>query len=1043
MKAFDWANIDRGFQGFEDLAFAYVEKEYKTTNTWTHTSYTQDGNRDGYSIICGFRPHDLSPEEWWMEAKYSTEKDRLSRYRLDSTIVSAAIHGNVSKVVFVTNISVSTKTIVDIRTALKQAVHCREVHFCVKSTLEYWLTQHQDIFGKFFPDTDINTLSVKPLFLSEEIDFFSDQKIGLSVFEPLKYLQLDREYYLYFSIYSDCDRTLPLSVGAEFSGVTLLSPASITLSPGITPCTVKLALKTNYSMTYKLPDGRTLQRFDQLDGALLKLGSLELVVKNPMEVMTAPDNTLYIPSQEQNFEKLKDYYNISRSQMRPSINFLTGVSGSGKTYLMERFVRENLGLDQSVFRITFSTHHITNDLNIYYFLVFCLYPYLPPDMVDEPYLKNLQDSGLECSVIYQAAQYLQKPDLLHQFFISAMNEDIFPVNLHLNPRVILLDDLHKLEPDSLKFLLAAITELSKKKQPIFVLANGWPAIMDTDAYRAVKKSTLFHELCCALTAKDLAEAIIKADILDFDFNPQLCTVIFPNVIELLAFIKYLKGTTLHTFEDFLIASRLFLGSDAAKECILDRFQKLFDIDSEAAELCTRVYWSVNGISFHDPMTETESKLIQYGLVKINDKNTQLIPYHDLYQQMFCQKFELPSDTSVVGEDDIYVDTARIFTMGGSKAQLTEALALLQRWKQEGRFYAILYVLEGLFESLKKDSLRNKIGDVAYFQLYLCYAFGVTNGSHSKSGKSVFQEIVEQTASASAPEILIVRMDAIFELINSSYEWLMHDAAKSYIQMIDSLICSLQKIRQLPQDLNKCEKYILTRQIEMLISAEHEEKQAETLFQNLDQTVESYHYDYEREFFKLRYAESLYFRDTSRALDMVRECRDRLLALCGPEEKFYLWAKMDYEFLRFILKQPDANLEDMKNAHNALKKNCFNDYRKRLFALASVYYTSGLIQSGDQIIFSDVTTLRELRPRQKAIYAETMAIHYALSGDIVHAEKELQKAAELFQNFPSYMKVIRHNQNVLKSGAFHPDRIDFCVNKICRPDWYCIDPRCIW
>lgn len=196
MKAFDWGDIDRGFQGFEDLAFTYVESEYKIGTGWAHTPYAGDGNRDGYSIICGFRPHDLSPEEWWMEAKYSAEKKRLSRYRLDSTIVSAAIHGNVSKIVFVTNISVSTKTIVDIRTALKQAAHCREVHFCTKSTLEYWLTQNPNIFQKYFPNSDIQSLSVKSLFLSEEIEFYSDQKIGLSVFESLKYVQIGRMYYL-------------------------------------------------------------------------------------------------------------------------------------------------------------------------------------------------------------------------------------------------------------------------------------------------------------------------------------------------------------------------------------------------------------------------------------------------------------------------------------------------------------------------------------------------------------------------------------------------------------------------------------------------------------------------------------------------------------------------------------------------------------------------------------------------------------------------------------------------------------------------------
>lgn len=1042
MKKFNWADIKNGFQGFEDLAFEYVKTEYEIKNGWTHTPYTGDGNRDGYSIICGFRPHDLSPEEWWMEAKYSTKNERLSRYRLDSTIVSAAIHGNVSKVVFVTNISVNTKTIVDIRTALKQAVCCREVHFCVNGTLEYWLTQHPDIFQKFFPDCDINTLAVKPLFLSEEIDFFSDMKIGLSVIEPLKYLRLGSEYFLYFSVYSDRNQTLDLSIGDDFSGIVILSPEKITLSSGITPCTVKVALKSNYSMTYHYPDGRTVQRSDQLDGALLKLGTLDIVVKTPIEVLVATC-TLCLPSQEQNLMKLKDCYDIARKQMQPSINFLMGVSGSGKTYLTERFVREKIDLNQSVFRVTFSTHPITNDLNIYYFLVFCLYPYLPPDMVDAAYLKKLKDNGLECSVIYQAAQYLQQPDLLHQFFISAMNEDIFPINLKLNPRVILLDDLHKLEPDSLGFLLSAIVELAEKRQPIFVLANGWPEIIETSNYQAAKKRVFFQEFFSILTAKDLAQAIISADILDFDFDPGLCTVVFPNVLELLAFIKFLEGRKLHTLEDFLTESRLFLGSSIAKECVLDRFQKLFSIDSEAAELCTKIYWSVNGIPFHEPMTKTESKLIKYEFVRVNDKNTRLIPYHDLYRQMFCQRFDFPSNPSETMEDDIYTDTARILSIGGTKAQLEKVLALLEQWKQEGRFYAMLYVLEGIFGTFKKDSFRKKLGDTIYFQLYYYYAFGVANGSRFKSGKSVFQEIVDQTTLESDPEILIVRMDAIFELINSNYEWLMHDTAKTYIQMIDQLIVSLQKIRKLPQDLNCCEKYILTRQIEMLISSEQEEDRAEILFQNLERLDAPYHYDYELAFFKLRYAESLYFRDTSRALDMAKECQERLLKLRGPEEKFYLWAKMDYTFLQFVLKNQDANLQDMINAHNELKKNCFNDYRKRLFALASIYYASGLVPSGDQILFSDTATLRELRPRQKAFYAETIAIHYALSGDIIQAERELQKAANLFREFPSYLTVIRHNQDILKSGAFHPNKIEFCANKHCRSGWYCIDPRCIW
>ncbi len=1042
MKSFDWANIDRGFRGFEDLAFDYVKKEYGIVNAWEHTPYTQDGNRDGYSIICGFRPHDLSPEEWWMEAKYSTQKQRISRYRLDSTIVSAAIHGNVSKIIFVTNVSINTKTIIDIRAALKSSIHCREVYFCVKSSLEYWLKQNPEIFQTYFPDTDINTLLINPLFLSEEIEFFSNQKMGLCVSEPLNCIQLEKEYYLYFSVYSNCKQTLSLSINNGFSNITVLSPTQIDLEIGVTPCAIKIFLNSNYSMKYKFPDGRTVERSDILDGALLKLGSLELVVKKALEVIAAPERKLYILSQEENFKQLQTSYQTALKQMRASVNFLIGTSGTGKTYLMERFIRENVDLEQSAFHISFSAHQITNDLKIYYFLVFCLYPYLPPDMVDETYLKNLHDSNLESSIIYRASKYFQQPDRLHQFYISTINEDIFPANLSLNFRIILLDDLHKLSAESLSFLLTVIAELAEKRQPIFVLATSWPEINDSAAYQAIKQNIYLQKLDCIINNDDLAEIINSAEILDFPFNPQLCNVIFPSIIELLIFIKYFDGTKLHTFEDFLIASRLFLGSATAQECILDRFQKLFSIDKKSMELCNRIYWSVEGIPMHDPMTKTETKLLQYELIKVNDYNTKLIPYHDLYRQIFCQRFERQYTTNEQAED-IYTHTARIFEVGGTKYQLAQSIKQIQQWKQQGRFYAILYVLEDIFETPKKNNLRSKIGDVAYFQLYLCYAFGVANVSQTKSGKIVFQEIVTQSNSESNPEILLVRMDAIFELINSNFEWLMYDNAKKYITQIDNLICSLQKLRKLPQDINKCEKYILTRQIELLMSSESEDSQTQILFEALDQTTKKNNFDYEHEFFRLRFAETLYFRDTTFALDMVKACRDQLFRLRGSEEKFYLWAKMDYEFLLFILDDPQANFNQLCDAHNMLKKDCFNDYRKRLFALACIYYSIGLVESGDQILFSDVATLRQLRPRQEAFYAETLALHYALYGNFDRALLELQKAAALFKNFPSYLTIIHHNQDILKREAFCSNKIYFCTNKICYPDWYCIDPRCIW
>ena len=1042
MKSFNWSNIERGFRGFEDLAFEYVKKEFSSNDEWQQTKYTQDGNRDGYSIVLGFRPHDFSPEEWWMEAKYSSEKKRLSRYRLDSTIVSAAIHGNVSKIIFVTNISISTKTIVDIRSALKQALHCREVHFCMKQTLEYWLTQNPDIFTSYFPDTDISTLSVSSLFLSEEIDFYSDQKIGISFSEPLKYLLCSKEYYLYFSVYSDRNRRLTISVNKDFNDVKILSSKKIDLQTGVTQCVVKISIGANYSTMYHLADGRKLKRSDILDGALLKLGSLDLILKTPLEVIPSHNQMLSIPSQEFNYTKLCSTFEVFKAQLKPSINIVLGTSGSGKTYLMERFIREKINIEQSVFRITFSKQTITNDLLIFRFLVFCLFPYLPPETIDASYLKNIGNIDVLSSAIYRASLLIEHPDLLHQFYVSSISEDIFPNNIQINPRVVFFDDVQKLDADSLQFLFFAISELARKSQPVYFFLNGWPDMKVHSFYNIIKSSYCFQELLCNLTSDDLINVINDVGLIDFEFDTHLFTVIFPNVVELLSFITLKDGTVIHSLEELVIESRLFLAGQLAQASIIKRFQRVFETDSSAKELCTKIYWTMNGIGVQTPISRVELKLLQNDLVKMDEDNMHLIPYHDLYRTIFHKNFELPQEIEET-DRDLYAYTAKILLSGNTNNEINKALALLKRWKDEGRFYGILYVLEGLFESDKKYSLRAVVSDVVYFQLYMYYAHGVTNGSRTKSGKATFVEILNETEYETNPDILLVRAEALFELINSCFEWLLHDESIKYITQIIGLLKSLQKLHKIPNDISKCDKYVLAKQIEMLISSERNDEYTEKLFSNLDAITKLNHFDYEREFFRLRYAETLYFRKTTEAYNMVDDCRKQLLSLRGSEEKFHIWANMDLEFLKFVLDKPDASIESLRKTHNDLKKNFFNDYRKRLFALASVYYACGLIKSGDSILFSDITTLRELRPRQKAFYFETLALHYVLSNNVEKAIEFLQKATEIFKDLPSYTAIIEHNLSILKRGPFDADSICFCVDGVCPKNRYCIDPRCIW
>lgn len=159
----DWKNIKNGYKGFESLAVKYVQMEYNSN--FKHTKDTRDGNKDAvlekeiYTIIFGYQPSPNIAEEWWMEAKYSESKKVLPRYRLDATLVSAILKGNVARIIFVTNINIESQTINDIRQAIVGVTLCREVNFCTRSMLEYWLYQNPDILYDFSQIITMNLLN--------------------------------------------------------------------------------------------------------------------------------------------------------------------------------------------------------------------------------------------------------------------------------------------------------------------------------------------------------------------------------------------------------------------------------------------------------------------------------------------------------------------------------------------------------------------------------------------------------------------------------------------------------------------------------------------------------------------------------------------------------------------------------------------------------------------------------------------------------------------------------------------------------------------
>lgn len=122
-----------------------------------------------------------------MEAKFSTNVEHLTRYRLDATLVSAILKGTVGRVIFVTNIDVNIQTINDIRQALTCATHCQEVDFCTKDYLEYWLYQKPNILKEFFADYNDEPIELDDMMLTGQMDFLPQIEAILSFVRVLAF----------------------------------------------------------------------------------------------------------------------------------------------------------------------------------------------------------------------------------------------------------------------------------------------------------------------------------------------------------------------------------------------------------------------------------------------------------------------------------------------------------------------------------------------------------------------------------------------------------------------------------------------------------------------------------------------------------------------------------------------------------------------------------------------------------------------------------------------------------------------------------------
>lgn len=1035
----DWTNIKNGYKGFESLAVKYVQTEYDSN--FSHTQDTCDGNKDAvlekemYTIIFGYKPSPNVSEEWWMEAKYSESKKVLPRYRLDATLVSAILKGNVGRVIFVSNMNIQSQTINDIRQAIVDVTACKDVNFCTRNTLEYWLYQHPDILQDFFTDYHDEPIELDDLMIIENVKYYSAMDIHYTFQESLCILDLQRVYRADFTVFSKTFQDVNLKSNHYLKGIEFVGPKKIVLQQGINSVQFYFMLKENYGYN----TNKKKQEHNLLPEPAFLLESLQIVSEGKVTVNEQSLANYKIASQQEMEQNICDFFKESSGT---NLYYLYGQSGVGKSYVLSNYISSK---DHSGCYCLYcemsgdyqqDLHSLVDCINYIYF------PYLPSDGITTEYLKNVDDNNYIPPFYLKIIAFRDDVEQMSKLFVKYITESItlFPRKLYVNQRLIVVDNIHKASNTVINVIYKIAAEQSMLKAPLqFIFSGQW--VQHTDVYAKLCAIANVTEKELFITVKDCLKLLP-----DQAYSPELenfleSSPLFSNIVELLLFSLYLRdhNKTIQSFEDLQILYHLFFAENMLDLYIKHLFDNAVKNDEKAAQFCNQVYWNTLGMPRTD--TKEEHKLLCYHVVKLDATAQRIIPYHDIYSKCYRKNYAYDQLSEI--------PFIQLLEYGKYTDIKSVADKLHEQFRQK-KYVTVYYTLEPVFKD-GSSIYRNRMDDTTYFILFLDYTRACAFCSIDFSGYKLFKQIYSETKNLQNPtsQIQLIHNAALWELANSTFESLKY---KQALILCNELVADTKRLIKYGIMEGKTERdsvrYHNANVIQSIIKSELSEKDNTSFFQNSEQQMIDHKMDNRLWSFRVRYSLTLMQQDTPKALCLLQKCYDHYETLDNKAEKYYLWSSFYISYLKMITcKDTSIRYQEEVKALSTLEKvkdNFFNDYRKMLYGLVLYLYYCNRKKEADLYFLEDCHVLRDKRPRLRGFENLIRALRHIMEKKNLLALEELQKAYAIFSHIPSYANLIKHNIDLIESDYQKTySRIEYYLGGFLKKSTYYLDIRGCW
>lgn len=360
-----------------------------------------------------------------------------------------------------------------------------------------------------------------------------------------------------------------------------------------------------------------------------------------------------------------------------------------------------------------------------------------------------------------------------------------------------------------------------------------------------------------------------------------------------------------------------------------------------------------------------------------------------------------------------------------------------------KYYSVLYILEDVFREENLESALARMGKKIYYRLYTNYALAAHQQSTSIDCKKAFENIYENVCESYDPDEIFIAIKCSWELYMIQFENLQYNETRETRKTILKLIQKMNDINHIEEDIGT--NYYARRSYLQNILADTDSgtPMSHAEFDKLYKKLKSDIYPYLAESFRARYAVSIVKNDPEKCIELLNKGKADIKRTYGVDDKHYQWCEFYHALYSLIYYKDERCFQDMLNAADNLRKNQAGNYRKKLFAISSLYYSRGQLVEGNRMLLKNELYATELRNRYKAFFYETTAIHSLQTGKTEDALRELSSAINILSHLPDYSIIPKHNKKVIASGAFSEKRIKFLFGNSMEDDVYYLDPRIAW